>query len=290
MELVKFCFFDLLSREDNNCVSTLFTLTFQGIQWLHKWNINKQKQKKILSSSNNYIICSWFLNNTTIITFPLILCWHHEVTSRNSRWFFMMAEERTEFTGWCERSLWSKIAKFVFLPLLITKHLTPLTNSLVESWEWKMQSRKLQDEETGSHCLSSWLLSWSYISGAQARAEMTKKKKYNRFLCTFSSVLDSGPDTSSVWKTETEHGCLRGDESLAVLHTGNDMCENTRDFPPGFIFLVLPLFGRRKSIKLGALDLHPQGWTLKWHSFCDSILCCLERNCTGNERQRFLWV
>ena len=40
-----------------------------------------------------------------------------------------------------------------------------------------MGSRKLQDEETGSHCLSSWLPSWSNISGAQARTEMTKKKK-----------------------------------------------------------------------------------------------------------------
>ena len=84
-----------------------------------------------------------------------------------------------------------------------------------------MGSRKLQDEETGSHCLSSWLPSWSNISGAQARTEITTTTtKKNRSLCTFSGVLDSGPDTSSAQVARAKHGCLWGDESLAVLHTG----------------------------------------------------------------------
>lgn len=215
----------MLSRKDNNCISALFALTFrtyQGIQWLYTWNINKQKQKKILSSSKNYIIYPWFLNNTTIITFPLILRWHNEVTSRNIGWFFMMTEERTESTGWCERSLWSKTAKFVFLPLIITKHLTPLMNSF--SWIMGVENAKqeiarwrdrlsLSKQLTAELELHQW-------SSSKSRNDTHTQKKYNGFLCTFSSVLDSGPDTSSVWKTGTEHRCLWGDESFAVLHTG----------------------------------------------------------------------
>lgn len=46
------------------------------------------------------------------------------------------------------------------------------------------------------------------------------KNNNNRFLCTFSGVLDSGPDTSSAQKTGTNHGCWWEDESRAVLHTG----------------------------------------------------------------------
>lgn len=123
-----------------------------------------------------------------------------------------------------------------------------------------MESRKLQDEETDSLCLSSWLLGQSNIGGAQAKTEMTKK--YNRLLCTFSGMLDSGPDTSSERTTGTKHGCLWGDESLAVLRTGKWHAWEHQGFFTKFHLSCPAFHQRRKSIKLGALDLHPQGCKL----------------------------
>lgn len=108
----------------------------------------------------------------------------------------------------------------------------------------------------------SWLLSYSNISGAQARREMTK---YNGFLCTFSSVLDSGPDTGSAWETGNKHGCLWEDESLADLHTGKWHACTHQGFSTRLH--LLSFFRGRKSIKLGAFDLHPQGLKLARMAF-----------------------
>ena len=84
-----------------------------------------------MSSSDNYIICTWFLTTQIIVTLLPVLCWHNAVTGRNHGWFFMItvSEERADFSGCSERPLWSKIAQFVFPPLIRTKHLTPLMNS-----------------------------------------------------------------------------------------------------------------------------------------------------------------
>lgn len=171
-------------------------------------------------------------------------------------------EERTDFSSHSERSLWSKIAKFVFLPWIITKHLTPLMNSLL----WIM------GVENGKQEIARWRDRLSLSEQLTAELEQhhwgsSKKrndKKYNGFHCIFSNVLDVGPDTSSAWKTGTKHGCLWEDESLAVLHTGK---WHVWDFPQGFIFLVLSFFVRRKSINLEALDLHPQGCKLARMAF-----------------------
>ena len=92
-----------------------------------------------------------------------------------------------------------------------------------------MGSRKLQDEETGSHCLSSWLPSWSNISGAQARTEMTKKKKKQhthkkntkkQIPLSIQRCVRLRARCQQCTGDERKDGCLWGDGSLAVLHTG----------------------------------------------------------------------
>lgn len=66
------------------------------------------------------------------------------------------------------------MAKFVFLPLIITKHLTHLMNSFC--WIMGVETGKQEIARwTDRLSLSGrWLLSCSNISGAQTRTEMTK--------------------------------------------------------------------------------------------------------------------
>lgn len=131
------------------------------------------------------------------------------------------------------------------------------------SEEWKAGNCKMKRQ-----ALIVWAADcWAGATSGGLEPKQKWQKKYNRFLCTFSGMLDSGPDTSSERKTGTKHGCLCRDESLAVLHTGEGRAWKHQGFFTK-LHLSCPFFlRRRKSIKLGALDLHPEGCKLARMAF-----------------------
>lgn len=167
----------------------------------------------------------------------------------------MVREELTSVA--IVRGLWSKIAKFVFLPLVITKHLTPLMNSFC--WIMGVGNGKQEIARCRDRLLlsGSWLLSHSNISEAQARREMTE---YNGFLCTFSSVLDSGPDTSSARRWQTSMDVCEKMKALLICTLANDMRAHTRDFPQGSIFFLSFFLSSEEE---NQLNLEPLTFTLK---------------------------
>lgn len=175
-----------------------------------------------------------------------------------------IGEERADFSSLWKTSM-VKNSWICFLSSDNNQALNSFNEFLLldhESEEWKAGNCKMKRQ-----ALFVWAADcWAGATSGGLKPKQKWQKKYNRFLCTFSGMLDSGADTSRERKTGTKHGCLWGDESLAVLHTGNDMHGNTRDFSQSSIFLVL-FWSKRKSVKLGALDLHPQGCKLARMTF-----------------------
>ena len=155
-------------------------------------------------------------------------------------------EERADFSGCCESPLWSKIAKFVFPPLIITKHLTPLMNSFC--WIMAVENRKQEIARWRDRLSLSeqLMLSCSNISRAQARTEMTKKKKIQQIPLYIQWYVRLRARYQQCTEDGTKHGC-GWDESLAVLHTGKwHMCKHQ-----GFstkLHLLLPFFLWKKEI------------------------------------------
>lgn len=150
-----------------------------------------------------------------------------------------------------------------------------------------MESRKLQDEETGFHCLSSWLVSWSNIRGPKPEHKW-QKSTTDSFVHSVVCWIQ-GQTLAVNRRQEPSMDVCEEMKFLLFCTQPNNMHGNTRDFSQSSIFLVLPFFKEGNQLNLEPLTftLNHANWQ-EWHSLCDSMPCCLERNCTGNERQRFL--